>query len=338
MLILAPVIILGLSGIIFGAILAYASKIFEVEVDPRIDQIFEILPGANCGACGAPGCFGYAEAVVKGKLDMNLCAPGGKETAQKIADILGAEVKEVVKMKAVVQCKGGKDKAKQLFEYTGIKDCNAAELISGGGKACIYGCLGFGSCVEVCPYNAMFMGSDNLPVVIEEQCTGCGLCVKACPRNIMKLIPVTQKIYLACVSKDKGKNVKNVCSVGCTGCSLCANPKTTPSGDIVMDENLPIVNFTKNVNLIAAAYKCPTKSYVTEIKFEPLNINEECNKCIDQPVQLCVKACPVKNCITLNEEKDIYQINPDTCIGCRLCEPVCPKNAIEVKVEEEVVL
>lgn len=338
MLILAPIIILGLSGIIFGAILAYASKIFEVKVDPRIDQIFEMLPGSNCGACGAAGCFGYAEAVVKGRLDTNLCAPGGEETAQKIADISGAEAKEVVKMKAVVQCKGGKDIAKQLFEYTGIKDCNAAELISGGGKACVYGCLGLDSCVEACPYNAMFMGPDNLPVVIEEQCTGCGLCVKACPRNIMKLIPVTQKIYLACVSKDKGKNVKNVCSVGCTGCSLCANPKTTPSGDIIMDENLPIVNFIKNINLAAAVHKCPTKSYVTEIEFESLNINEDCNKCADQTAPICVKTCPVKNCITLNEEKDIYQINLDTCIGCRLCKPVCPKNAIEEKVEEEVVL
>ena len=336
MLILAPVLILGFSGIIFGAILAYASKIFAVKVDPRIDEIFEILPSINCGGCGAPGCLGYAESVVKGEFDINLCSPGGEETTQKIADILGTEAKEFVKMKAVVQCKGGKDKAKQLFDYNGIEDCTAAELIAGGGKACGYGCLGFGSCVKVCPCDAMFMESDDLPVVIEDLCTGCGLCVKECPRDIMKLIPVSQKIYLGCVSEDKGKAVKEVCSVGCTGCTLCANPKTTPSGDIVMEGNLPVINFTKNINLATAVHKCPTNSFVSGVKFKPLDINEECDKCADKPAPLCEKICPVKKCITLNEEKNIYRINRETCIGCEFCKPVCPKNAIELKGEGKV--
>jgi Na+-translocating ferredoxin:NAD+ oxidoreductase RNF subunit RnfB len=338
MLIYAPVIILGTLGIIFGAVLAYASKIFAVKVDPRTEKIAEILPGANCGACGAPGCFGYAQAIVSGKFDINLCTPGGKETSTKIAKIMGTEAKEMVKMKAVVQCKGGKNEAKQIFSYIGIENCTAAELLAGGGKACVYGCLGLGSCVDVCPFNAMYMNENNLPVVIDELCTGCGLCVKACPRNIMKLIPVTQKIYLACMSKDKGKDVKDVCSVGCTGCSLCANPKVTPSGDIVMDGNLPVVNFTKNVNLVAAVYKCPTDSYVLEIKFAPLHINEKCDKCSNQPSALCVKMCPVKNCITINEEKNIYQINNDTCIGCQLCKSVCPQSAVELTVEVEAVV
>ncbi len=338
MLVLAPVLILGLSGIIFGAILAYASKIFSVKVDPRIDEIYEVLPGSNCGACGAPGCLGYAECIVTGRSEMDLCSPGGEDVLKIIAEILGTEAKEFVKMKAVVQCKGGKEEAKQLFEYNGIEDCSAAELVAGGGKACVYGCLGLGSCVRACPYNAMFMGPSELPVVIEELCTGCGLCVKACPRDIMKLVPVTQKIYLCCVSKDKGKAVKDVCTVGCTGCTLCANPKTTPSGDIVMDGNLPVINFTKNINLAAAVHKCPTNSFVQEIEFEPLGINENCDKCADKTAQLCVKTCPVKNCITLNEEKDIYRINQETCIGCRLCKPVCPKDAVELKTEEEVVV
>jgi len=261
--ILMSIIGLGTLGLFFGLFLAYASKKFHVEVDPKIEQIQEILPGANCGGCGYPGCNGYAEAVVKGVAEIDLCAPGGSQVIDDIAKILGLEnsgtkVPEI----AAVQCKGGKKEAKSRFQYLGIMDCTAAQLIGGGNKACTYGCLGLGNCVRVCLFDAIKMNENGLPVVDDAKCTGCGACVKACPRDIITLIPVTQQIYLGCVSHDKAKKVKAVCSVGCTGCSLCSRPKVTPSGAIEMDNNLPIIKDITADDLINAVNKCPAKSFV----------------------------------------------------------------------------
>ena len=261
-MLLFPIICLGGLGLLFGCGLAFASKMFAVRVDPKIEEIIEVLPGANCGACGYPGCFNYAEAIVTGKVDINQCVPGGQAVQQSIATIMGLAVGEISEARvAVVQCGGGYAQAKTRFIYQGIQDCAAAELIHGGAKACEYGCLGLGSCVRACPFDAMYMGDDGLPHVIEDKCTGCGICVTVCPRNIMALIPRNQKVYLACVSRDRGKAVKNVCKVGCIGCTLCANPKVTPSGCIQMQDNLPVIVKCGADDLIVAAQKCPTKSF-----------------------------------------------------------------------------
>ncbi len=158
--IVSALITLGGLGLLFGAILAFASRIFYVEKDPRIEKIDEILPGANCGGCGYPGCSNYAEAVVSGEAEPNLCAPGGEEVVQKIAEILGIKAEAAEPMVAVVRCQGAHGVAKDKFEYQGIRDCNAAVLVHGGHKACVYGCLGFGSCVASCPFDAMAM-QDN---------------------------------------------------------------------------------------------------------------------------------------------------------------------------------
>ena len=154
-----------------------------------------------------------------------------------------------------------KKQKKNLF-YEGIQDCNAAVLVSGGPKACKYGCLGFGSCVNACPFDAMYMNDNGLPVVIEDKCTGCGVCVLTCPRDIMKLLPKSQKVYLGCVSKDKTKAVKSVCKVGCFACKMCANPKVTPSGAIQMDVNLPVIQDIQSDELFKAFDKCPANCYV----------------------------------------------------------------------------
>ena len=263
--ILSSIIGLGALGLLFGAGLAFASKKFAVEVDPRIEEILEVLPGANCGACGYPGCSGYAEAIVKSgeESSIDLCIPGGAEVTEEIARIMGMEsVGTNEAMVAVVQCQGDNEKAPRRFEYQGIKDCTAAHMIMQGDKGCIYGCLGYGTCVSACPFNALVMGDKGLPVVLEDKCTGCGMCVKACPRGIMKLIPVSQKVYLGCVSKDKAKAVKSVCSVGCIGCTLCSKPKVTPSGAIVMQGNLPEIVDPNADDLMNAVEKCPTHSYV----------------------------------------------------------------------------
>ena len=263
LMLLASIMGLGLLGIFFGSTLAFASKKFAVKVDPKVEAVTEVLCGANCGACGFPGCSAFAEAVVIGKAPIDGCIPGGSECAQKIAGILGQEVgADTEESVAVVQCQGGNKEASERFQYQGIQDCNAAVLIAEGSKGCIYGCLGLGSCVAACPFDAMRMNDNGLPEVLEDKCTACGICVQTCPRDIMAIIPKKQKIYLGCKSQDRGKKVKQVCKVGCTGCTLCANPKVTPSGSIEMRGFLPeIININAD-DLETALEKCPTKSYV----------------------------------------------------------------------------
>lgn len=248
-------------GVVFGAILAFASKIFHVQKDPRVENIDAILPQANCGGCGYPGCAGYAEAVVKGEVGIDKCAPGGADTIAQIAKIMGVEASAAEPKVAVVRCQGSHENAKDKYTYHGVEDCNAAVLLSNGHKACIYGCLGLGSCVASCPFDAMFMQDNGLPFVIEDKCTACGNCVEACPKGIMELIPRSQEVFLGCVNQDRGKAVKEVCSVGCTGCTLCTKPKITPSEKLVMDKNMPVIPSDWE-DWQTAVEKCPAKSFV----------------------------------------------------------------------------
>jgi RnfABCDGE-type electron transport complex B subunit len=270
----AALISLGGIGLAFGLILALASKVFYVEVDPRIDQVEGVLPGAQCGACGQPGCSPYAEAVVKGEMEPNLCKPGGPSVARAVAEILGVEVGEITPMVAVTRCKGGLREAIQRAEYDGIEECNAAALVSGGPKGCVYGCLGFASCVVACPFDAMAMSDNGLPVVFEEKCTGCGSCVAPCPRGIMELVPRDQQVYLGCVSQDRGKDVKAVCNVGCQGCKACTKPKWTPSGKVTMQGNIPVIaNDWEDFNTAIA--KCPGKAFMVRAPGMPHLETEE---------------------------------------------------------------
>lgn len=263
--IMSAVFIMGGLGILFGAGLAIASKVFAVFKDSRISDIEAVLPGANCGGCGAPGCSGFAEGVVEGKYPVNGCTVGGADVVEKVAQIMGTQAGEVVPMVAVVRCRGTKENCPDRAVYQGIEDCKAASLIDGGAKGCAYGCLGMGTCVNACKFGAMQMGENGLPVVLEEKCIACGECVRACPRGIMELMPKSQHVYVACVSKDFGKNVKAVCKVGCIGCSMCANPKTTAEGLITMDGKIPVIHYDKVANpwedLKNAVEKCPTKSF-----------------------------------------------------------------------------
>ncbi len=257
----SSVIVLAGLGLGFGLLLALAAKAFHVETDPRIGQVEGVLPGANCGACGRPGCSAYAEAVVKGALPPGLCAPGGPAVAAKVAAVLGLDAGEFVPKVAVVRCKGGKRHAKNRSEYLGIPDCVAAELVNGGPKGCVYGCLGFGNCVKACSFDAMAMSDDGLPVVFEDKCTACGACVKACPRGILELIPRSQQVFLACVSQDRAKEVKDVCDVGCTGCKACTTPKWTPSKKVKMLGNLPVIS-ADWLDWQTSVLKCPSRGYV----------------------------------------------------------------------------
>ena len=260
--ILAAVLAIGGLAFIFGASLSYASKIFAVKIDERVEKISEILPGANCGGCGAPGCSAYAELVVKGTLPIDACAPGGSEVTSLIAEIMGQGPVEVVEKRAVVRCSGSQENAVLKYEYYGIESCKSAVLIDEGPKACKYACIGFGDCVRSCPFDAMYMMDNRLPYVIEEKCTACGNCVDACPRNIMDILPKSEVIFVGCMSQGRGKEVKSVCKVGCNGCTLCAQEKVTPSGAITMDGNLPKLDYTKDHEFENAVAKCPSKIFV----------------------------------------------------------------------------
>jgi len=316
---------IGGMGLLFGGGLAYASRVFRVEVDPRVEEILEVLPGANCGACGKAGCQAFADRLVEGKAKITDCIPGGSTVAHAVARILGQVVPEVEPMVAVVHCHGSPDNAIDKFAYQGVEDCAAAELISGGHKACAYGCLGLGTCVRACIFDAMEMRENRLPKVFDDKCTGCTLCVAACPRGIMDMIPRSAQVYLACVSLDKGKAVTNVCKVGCTACGLCANPKVTPSGAIQMDGNLPVVDYSIPDSLLVAKYKCPTGSYLDKIPVRPkFSIGTSCVGSGE-----CAKVCPVKNCVS-GEPKKRHVIDPELCIGCGRCAEACPEKAIYV--------
>ena len=265
--VVSSLITLGGLGLLFGAVLAFASRIFYIEKDPRIDIINEALPQANCGGCGYPGCLNYAEAIVKENASISLCAPGGDEVINQIAQILGVAAEATNPMVAVVRCQGTHDLAKDKFTYEGIADCNAETIIHGGHKACEFGCLGYGSCVKACPFDAMTMQDNGLPKVFEDKCTACGICVDVCPKGIMQLVPRSQNVILGCVNKNSGKPVRSVCSVGCIGCGLCAKPNITPSGEIVMEDNMPTIPADWN-DFDLAVQRCPTKSFVVRIQSE----------------------------------------------------------------------
>jgi electron transport complex protein RnfB len=219
--IVVPVIVISGLGLIMASLLAVGRKIFFVEVDPRHEKIMEILPGANCGGCGYPGCSGYADALVKGEAEPTACPPGGAELAEELGRLLGVEVSGVEQKIALVACAGDHRFVEDRARYIGIPDCAAAHTIAGGIKSCAYGCLGLGSCRAACPFDAIAISDKGLAYIIEDKCTGCGNCVPSCPRNLISMVPLAEDVHVLCKNPEKSKEVKAVCSVGCTGCKLC---------------------------------------------------------------------------------------------------------------------
>ncbi len=219
--ILIPVFILAGIGLTMALLLAIGRKVFYVEVDERIEQIGDILPGVNCGGCGFPGCSGYAAALVSGATLPALCPPGGAGLAREIGCILGVEVKDMPDEVALVACAGDHQLAPRRAEYIGVQTCIAANAVAGGTKKCTYGCLGYASCKDACPFDAIMMTEHGLAVVLPDRCTGCGQCVEACPRNLIRMVPKSETVHVLCRNPGKTKEIKAVCSVGCTGCQIC---------------------------------------------------------------------------------------------------------------------
>ncbi len=255
-LVMALVVIGGL-GLIFGGVLAFAANKFYVEEDPRVETICDLLPGANCGACGFPGCVAFAEQVVAGNASVDACIPGGGGTCDNICEVLGVEsVASEGRKIAEVYCIGSPDVAPEKFEYHGVEDCQAAALFHGGFKACKYGCLGLGTCARACPFGGVTMGENKLPIIDLSRCTACGSCVKACPRDIIRIVDADRvgKTVL-CNSKDKGKATRQACEIGCTGCKACL--KACPQEAITVEDNLAYIDHTKCDDCGECVEACP---------------------------------------------------------------------------------
>lgn len=253
---LAAILSLGCIGMIAAIALGFAAKKFAVEVDPRELAIIESLPGANCGACGFPGCAGYAKALVAGTVDLNQCPPGGADVVAKLARILGVEASASARAIAVVLCQGDNRKAQVKYHYLGLEDCTAAQRIADGPKTCPGGCLGLGSCERACPFDAIEMTADGLAVISREKCTGCRKCVAVCPRKVIRMTPFEATVHVLCNSHDKGAVVRKYCQVGCIGCHICQ--KTVPEA-YKIDDFLAAVVYEHDAEAVEALPKCPTQ-------------------------------------------------------------------------------
>ena len=253
MKILLPVLIFIGLGLLMGALLALASKLFAVKKDEKAEAIKECLPGANCGGCGYSGCDAYAAAVSAGDAPVNKCSVGGAEAASKIAQIMGVDAGEQVRMRAQVMCSGTGEYAKKKYIYEGIDDCVAASKIGGGDKMCKNGCIGLGTCVRACPFDAIVV-EDGVAAVDYSKCKGCGICVSACPKGIIKLIPFDAKHWVGCMSVDDGKNTRKVCDVGCISCKLCQ--KNCPAGAINVDNFVASIDYDKCTGCDICTDKC----------------------------------------------------------------------------------
>lgn len=268
--IILPAGIMGTLGLLLSGVLYVAAKKFYVFEDPRIDTVEGMLPGANCGGCGLPGCRLFAEAIVAGGDDLN-CPVGAEGMMEAIAEVLGLELAKHEPMVAHVMCEGLQSSAQFNGEYHGVQDCRAAHLVGQSDRSCNYGCIGLGTCVVACEFDAIEI-YDGIAHIIPENCVACGKCVPACPRSIIEMIPKGRQVFVPCKSFDMGKKVTQVCEIGCIGCKNCF--KACNYEAIGFDDNLAWV------------------------------IWDNCTKCLD-----CVVACP-RDLIKVRDMK-VYVVEPD---------------------------
>lgn len=260
-MILTAILILGGVGLAFGVLIAVANRSLWVWEDPRIDIVAQMLPNANCGACGLPGCRAFAEQAVEGKIAPAQCTVAGDEARRAIAGFLGVETGQAVKRVARLLCGGGRDVAVQRAEYRGLPTCAAAAAVAGGGKGCAWGCLGLADCERVCDFNAIAMSDSGLPVVDPDQCTACGDCVEACPKSLFVLLPADDRLLVQCKNLVNGDEALEQCRVACTACGKCV--QDAAAGLISVTSGVAVVNY----DLISGATeravaRCPTGAIV----------------------------------------------------------------------------
>ena len=255
--VLTAAAVIGITGLLIAVLLGVAANVFEVPVDEKAIAIRDVLPGANCGGCGYAGCDAMAAAIAAGEAPVNGCPVGGPAVADKIGEIMGVSAGEDVKKVAFVKCAGTCDKASVKANYYGISDCRSAAAIPGrSDKACAYGCMGFGSCVAACGFDAIHI-EHGVAVVDKEKCVACGKCAEECPNHLIELIPYDATKVVSCSNQDKGPKVMAVCEVGCIGCGLCA--KQCEAEAITVENNIAHIDQSKCTGCGKCAKKCPKK-------------------------------------------------------------------------------
>ncbi|HEU4563761.1 MAG TPA: (Fe-S)-binding protein [Gemmatimonadaceae bacterium] len=260
-MIVAAVAILGGVGLVFAVLIALANRRLTVWEDPRIDVLAGMLPNANCGACGVPGCRAFAEKLAAGELKPARCNVASADVKAEIARYLGVDAGEAVKVVARLHCAGGTHVARQQAEYRGYESCAAAAAVAGGGKGCAWGCLGLGDCVRSCTFGAMLLSADGLPLVDIEKCTACGDCVKACPKELLSIAPLDQRLLVQCRNLIAGDEVLEACKVACTTCGKCV--LDAAPGLISIASGVAVVDYRLNELADPAAIaRCPSGAIV----------------------------------------------------------------------------
>jgi len=259
--ILLAVSFMAVFGLILAVVLVLANRRLAVYEDPKIDEVEDLLPHANCGACGTAGCRDFAEKLVSGQLKPSACTVNSLEMNQVIANFLGVDLGSQEKRVARLACAGGNHVARRHGEYQGIDSCRAAALVAGGGKGCTWGCLGLGDCGDVCDFNAIKMDQHLLPEVTENLCTACGDCVEICPRDLFSIHPVSHRLWVACKNLQKGEAAEEECTVACNACGRCA--MDAPNNLISINNNLAVIDYSKNTFASRIAIeRCPTGAIV----------------------------------------------------------------------------
>ena len=291
--VLIAALVISLLGLVFGALLGVTDRVFKIPSNAKAEALRECLPGANCGACGYPGCDGYAAAVADGKAEVGACAVGGPKCTAKMAEIMGVTAAASMRMVAAVACQGYGDHCAPKAEYQGIQDCVAASLVDNGTKACSYACLGLGTCVRACPFDAIHIDPvKGIAVVDKEKCQGCKKCVAACPQHVLSMQPYERVVTVSCHNPEKGVALKEKCDRACIGCEACV--KACNFGAIAMENGVPKIDYEKCVGCMACADACPTGAMQADY-----------------------------------EQRMEAYIDPDKCIGCTLCTRQCKFDAIE---------
>lgn len=257
-IILYSTVLVAIVGLAIGIFLGFASEIFKVEVDEKVIKVRECLPGNNCGGCGYAGCDAVAEAIVKGEAPVNACPVGGASVAAKVGEVMGVSAGDSVRMVAFVHCSGSCINANNAYNYNGVKDCKVAATIANAGeKACPNACLGYGTCVNACNFDAIHV-VDGVAIVDKEKCKACGACVKACPMKVIELVPYDKKHLVSCSNKSKGKEAMDACKVSCIGCGMCE--RTCTKEGIKVVNNIAVMDYEKCNDCGDCATKCPRKT------------------------------------------------------------------------------